>query len=203
MATGTIQTYVAMHDRVPIFADTEKSRLTAGATAYLVRGTTFSGQATNKNNTIWLADGSGFVSDEAVAPCYRYSVSAVTRVLEDHRPDALQAERGTAFKRPGEQFDAAIAAQGWLWIISGIGYIPAAEAYIVGVAQATYPSVASSVAGQRIYVVEPNDDLSKISAKFYNGDQSHAYEIYEVPANKELIGPNPDQIQAGWRLIIP
>jgi hypothetical protein len=65
MAAGTIQTYAVMHDRVPIFADTEMSRLTAGATTYLVRGTTFSGQATNKNNTTWLADGSGFISAEA------------------------------------------------------------------------------------------------------------------------------------------
>src|SRR5262245_50898185 len=97
MATGTIQTYAAMRDRVPVFADTEMTRLTTGATAYLVRGTTFSGQATGKNNTIWLADGSGFVSGEAVAPCYRYNVSAPARVLEDYRPDALQAERGTAF----------------------------------------------------------------------------------------------------------
>jgi hypothetical protein len=124
MTIEAIQTYAIMQERVPIFADTEMNRLTDAATKYLMRGATFSGQPTGKNNTIHLSDGSGFVPVDAVASCYRYSVREPTRILEDHRPDAQQAEGGTAFKRPGEEFDAAVSVPGWLWLISGLGYIP-------------------------------------------------------------------------------
>src|SRR5262245_27831441 len=110
MATGAIQTYAALHERVAIFADTEMSRFTNATTTYLPRGATFSAQPTGENNTVHLIDGGGFVAAEAIAPCYRYCVRESTRILEAHQPDARQAEGGTAFKRPGEQFDAAIVA---------------------------------------------------------------------------------------------
>src|SRR5215216_4062745 len=128
MTTEAIQAYAIMQERVGIFADTEMSRFTDADTKYLARGATFSGQATGKNNTIHLSDGSGFVPADAVAPCYRYSVRELTRILEAARPDAQQAEGGTAFKRPGEQFDAAVDVPGWLWIITGVGYIPQSAA---------------------------------------------------------------------------
>src|SRR5689334_16546751 len=99
MTTEAVQTYAIMRESVPIFADTEMSRLTDATTKYLVRGTTFSGQPTGKNNTIHLNDGSGFVPVDAAAPCYRYSVGEPARVLEAARLDAQQAEGGTAFKR--------------------------------------------------------------------------------------------------------
>jgi nucleoid-associated protein YgaU len=203
MTTEPIQTYAIMQERVAIFADTEMSRFTDAATKYLARGATFSGQATGKNNTIHLSDGSGFVPADAVAPCYRYSVSEPARILEAARLDALQAEGGAAFKRPGEQFDAVVAAPGWLWIITGVGYIPQAAAQIVGVAQPSYPGGQPPIVGLRTYVVQPDDVLSTIAAKFYDGDQSRWEEIYKIPANTATIGPNPHQIQAGIVLVIP
>ena len=203
MTTEAIQTYAIMQERVTIFADTEMSQLTDAAAKYLARGATFSGQPTGKNSTIHLSDGSGFVRADAVAPCYRYSVPEPTRILEAARLDAQQAEGGTAFKRPGEQFDAAVAVPGWLWIITGVGYIPQAAAQIVGVAQPSYPGGAVPVAGLRTYVVQGDDFLSTIAAKFYNGDQSRWEEIYNIPANMATIGPNPHQIQPGMVLVIP
>ena len=203
MTTGAIQTYAAMQERVAIFADTEMSRFTDATTKYLVRGATFSGQPTGKNSTVHLNDGSGFVPADAVAPCYRYTVRDITRVLEAHQPDALQAEGGTAFKRPGEQFDAAMVAPGWLWLITGVGYIPEAAAQIVGVAQPTYPAGERAVNGLRTYVVQKDDNLSTIAAKFYNGDQSRNLDIYNIPANRVTIGPDPGQIQPGMVLLIP
>jgi nucleoid-associated protein YgaU len=203
MTTEAIQTYAIMQERVAIFADTEMSRLTHAAAKYLVRGATFSGQPTGKNNTIHLSDGSGFVPAEAVAPCYRYSVRELTRILQAARLDAQQAEGGTAFKRPGEQFDAAVDIPGWLWITTGVGYIPQTAAQIVGVAQPSYPGGAPLAAGLRTYVVQGDDVLSTIAAKFYNGDQSRWEELYNIPANKLTIGPNPHQIQPGMVLVIP
>ena len=203
MTTGTIQTYAAMQERVPIFADTEMNHPTDAATKYLSRGATFSGQPTGKKNTVHLSDGSGFVPEDMVAPCYRYTVRDVTRVLEAHQPDALQAEGGTAFKRPGEQFDAALVAPGWLWLISGVGYMPEAAAQIVGVAQPSYPAGERAVNGLRTYVVQEGDFLVTIAAKFYNGDQSRYLDIYNIPANRATIGPDPGQIQAGMVLLIP
>jgi hypothetical protein len=203
MTTGAIQTYAAMQERIAIFADTEMSRLTDAATKYLARGTTSSGQPTGKNSTVHVGDGSGFVPEDAVAPCYRYSVRDITRVLQDHRPDALQAEGGAAFVRPGEQFDAAMVVPGWLWLISGVGYIPESAAQIVGVAQPTYPAGERAVNGLRTYVVQDGDTLSTIAARFYNGDQSRYLDLYNIPANRATIGPDPGQIQPGMVLLVP
>jgi nucleoid-associated protein YgaU len=55
---------------------------------------------------------------------------------------------------------------------------------------------------QKVYVVQPGDWLSKIAIKFY-GDANKWTKIYEVPANKAVIGANPNLIQPGMRLQIP
>jgi hypothetical protein len=56
--------------------------------------------------------------------------------------------------------------------------------------------------GRKIHVVRPGDWLSKIAQTYY-GDINKWRTIYEVPENKRTIGPNPDLIQPGQRLIIP
>lgn len=48
--------------------------------------------------------------------------------------------------------------------------------------------------------MQAGDTLSKIAEKFY-GDGNRWREIYE--ANRNVIGGNPDQIQAGMVLTIP
>ena len=50
------------------------------------------------------------------------------------------------------------------------------------------------------YITRANDNLTTIAEQFY-GDGSLWRKIYN--ANKELIGDNPDLIQAGWTLTIP
>lgn len=50
------------------------------------------------------------------------------------------------------------------------------------------------------YVTQADDNLTTIAEQFY-GDGSLWRKIYN--ANKELIGENPDLIQAGWTLTIP
>jgi hypothetical protein len=192
-----------VQERVPIFADTEMTRSTDAATKYLARGATFSGQPTHKNNTIHLGDGSGFVPAESVRPCYRYRAYGLTRVLQDHRLDAPQAEGGAAFKQPGEEFDAVVIVPGWLWLITGVGFIPESAAQVVGVTQPSYSGMALSVNGRRTYVVQEPDVLSTIAARFYNGDQPRWVDIYNVPENQATIGPNPHVIHAGMVLIIP
>jgi nucleoid-associated protein YgaU len=50
------------------------------------------------------------------------------------------------------------------------------------------------------YVSQADDNLTTIAEQFY-GDGSLWRKIYN--ANKDLIGENPDLIQAGWTLTIP
>lgn len=54
----------------------------------------------------------------------------------------------------------------------------------------------------RYYVVQSGDWLSKIAIKFY-GDMNKWHVIYDQPDNKKLIGPNPDLIKPGQKLVIP
>lgn len=54
--------------------------------------------------------------------------------------------------------------------------------------------------GQRIYIVKPGDWLSKIAIAHY-GDMRRTDEIYQ--ANKHVIGPDPNRIKPGQKLIIP
>lgn len=55
---------------------------------------------------------------------------------------------------------------------------------------------------QRIHTVEPGDWLSKIAIRYY-GDMNKWTVIYEYPENRRTIGPNPDLIKIGQRLVIP
>jgi hypothetical protein len=178
MTTGAMQTYAVMQARVAIFADSEMRRVSDAATKYLPRGATVSGQPTGQNNTVRFNDYGGFVSADAVAPCYRYCVSDITRVLEVPQTDAFQAQGGTAFKRPGEQFDAAMVAPGWLWIISGVGYIPESAAQIVGVTQPTYHGGERAVNDLRSDVVHDSHNLSPCAVTFCDGDLSRYLDLY-------------------------
>lgn len=63
-------------------------------------------------------------------------------------------------------------------------------------AQAT----ATTAAGERTYVVQSGDSLSKIAKELY-GEGKRWTEIYE--ANKQLIGDNPNLIHPGQKLRIP
>lgn len=54
----------------------------------------------------------------------------------------------------------------------------------------------------RVHIVKSGDWLSKIAIQYY-GDMNKWKTIYEVPANKATIGPNPDLIKPGQELIIP
>lgn len=54
--------------------------------------------------------------------------------------------------------------------------------------------------GGRIHVVEKGDWLSKIAIKYY-GDMNRWPEIHQ--ANRATIGPNPNAIEVGQRLVIP
>lgn len=56
--------------------------------------------------------------------------------------------------------------------------------------------------GQRIHVVQPGDWLSKIAQTYY-GDMNKWEIIYKFPPNLKEIGPNPDLIKPGQKLIIP
>ena len=180
MTTGAMQTYAVIQARVPIFADSEMRRVTDAATKYLPRGATVSGQPTGQNNTVRLNDYSGFVSADAVAPCYCYSVINTTRVLELPRLDAFHSQGGSAFMYPGEQFDAAMVAPGWLWIISGAGYIPASAAHNAGATQPTYLAGERALNDLRINVMRDSHNLSLCAATFCDGDQSRYRELYAV-----------------------
>ncbi len=57
----------------------------------------------------------------------------------------------------------------------------------------------SAAGGDRFYVVEKGDSLSKISKMFY-GDANHWKRIFD--ANRDVIR-NADLIQPGWKLRIP
>ncbi|MBV9357074.1 MAG: LysM peptidoglycan-binding domain-containing protein [Chloroflexi bacterium] len=54
--------------------------------------------------------------------------------------------------------------------------------------------------GEQAYEVQPGDTLLSISEQFY-GDATQWQTIYN--ANKDVIGPNPDQLKVGERLRIP
>jgi len=54
----------------------------------------------------------------------------------------------------------------------------------------------------RIHIVKSGDWLSKIAITYY-GDMNKWPDIYNHPQNKQTIGPNPDLIQPGQRLVIP
>ena len=54
----------------------------------------------------------------------------------------------------------------------------------------------------RIHVVQPGENLSMIAQAYYGPEHaSHWITLYNF--NRELIGDNPDMIQAGIELLIP
>jgi hypothetical protein len=52
------------------------------------------------------------------------------------------------------------------------------------------------------YTVQPNDNLTTIALRAY-GNAADWPVIYNYPANKKVIGPNPDLLQPGMVLFIP
>ena len=72
---------------------------------------------------------------------------------------------------------------------------------VVSGSSSTAPSPAGSASGggDRFYVVERGDSLSKISKMFY-GDANRWKRIFD--ANRDVIR-NADLIQPGWKLRIP
>ena len=56
------------------------------------------------------------------------------------------------------------------------------------------------VGGEVSYTVKEGDTLSKI-AKVFFGDEAAYMKVYE--ANKDLIGPDPDQLKVGLEITIP
>jgi hypothetical protein len=54
----------------------------------------------------------------------------------------------------------------------------------------------------KMYIVKSGDSLWKI-AKMQLGSGSKWTSIYNVPENKKLIGPNPDVIVPGQKLVLP
>lgn len=55
---------------------------------------------------------------------------------------------------------------------------------------------------ERIHTVRAGEWLSKIAIAYY-GDMNKWTVIYEHPENRRQIGPNPDRIEVGQRLVIP
>ena len=54
------------------------------------------------------------------------------------------------------------------------------------------------------YVVREGDTLSEIALHYYgNGDKASWERIYNVPHNRNVIGPNPNLIRPGEVLLIP
>ena len=178
----------------PIYQGTEPGSLVAeGGAAQLLPGDIFAGRPAN-NDTVWITTGIGFVPAAAVkGPCFAYQATTDIWIHEDHRSDARIAENGTARLHADQKFNAAQDVTGWLWIITGIGFIPDANVRVVGSMPVTYPH------GQRTYVVQDGDTLSSIAGEFL-GSPDRWEEIYR--ANPQ-IGANPNMLQVGQVLVIP
>jgi hypothetical protein len=54
----------------------------------------------------------------------------------------------------------------------------------------------------KIHIVQPGDWLSKIAIIYY-GDANKWLVIYDYPKNRQTIGPDPNRIVPGQRLVIP
>jgi nucleoid-associated protein YgaU len=62
------------------------------------------------------------------------------------------------------------------------------------------PAVAQTAGAGTTYVVQPGDSLRSIALKEY-GDANAWPRIYA--ANRDLIGPDPDALEAGMSLTLP
>jgi hypothetical protein len=179
-----VRTYVCTHD-TPIYESPwDHSRVALDGTAHLSAANTFLGQP-SENYHIWIATGVGFVPDLTVQPLFEFQAIAATPVYEDHRTDAPIALGGQAHLAVGQTGMGYEPTQGWIWLSSGIGFVP-------------YTSL--SVRNAQAYVVQPGDNLTTISQRFY-GTPNRWRDIYV--ANRAVIGPNPDIIHPGLQLFIP
>jgi nucleoid-associated protein YgaU len=82
---------------------------------------------------------------------------------------------------------------------------PAPPAVPAGKPKADFSNVKSGAsstapAPEMVYVVKSGDSLSKIAKRVY-GDARKWRMIYE--ANREVVGPNPDLIHPGQKLVLP
>ena len=106
------------------------------------------------------------------------------------------------------QQDAAGSQQAWGWARNHIAYayqqcMDRLNRGTVGVPDFQLPdqSNAPHIGGKsKIHIVVPGDWLSKIALKYY-GDAMKYKLIHQ--ANLKVIGPNPDIIKPGQRLLIP
>jgi hypothetical protein len=152
--------------------------------AHLSVSNTIFGQPV-ENNHVWITSGIGFVPDETVQPCFLYEAVAFSPIYQDHRPDAPIAEGGRAQLRRGATILGIAAVPDWVWISSGIGFVPQS---------------ALQVRDARMYVVQPGDTLGGIAQQFY-GSPENWRAIYL--ANRSAIGADPNLIFDGQRLLIP
>ena len=163
---------------------TDPGAIAGGGQAALSVGQTFTGQPAG-SASIWINTGIGFVPDTTVLPCFGFRATAASPIYQSPAADAPVALDGSAAVAPGDMLLACETAPGWLWLTSGVGFVPM--------------SVCAPTDAQ-LYTVQPNDNLSTISQQFY-GNQAEARQIYE--ANQALIGADPNLIQPGQVLIIP
>ena len=179
-----IRSYVCTNN-TPIYESPwDHSRVALGGTASLGVGNTLLGQL-SENDHIWIASGVGFVPDLTVQPLFGFNATAATPIYQDHRPDAPIALGGQARLNVGQAFSGFESVAGWIWLATGIGFVPAGSV---------------AIRDARAYVVQSGDNLSGISERFY-GTPNRWREIYV--ANRAVIGPEMDFIQPGQRLFIP
>jgi hypothetical protein len=179
-----IRSYVCT-DNTPIYESPwDHSRVALGGTASLGVGNTFLGQA-SENDHIWIATGVGFVPDITVQPLFSFQATAATPIYENHQPGAPIALGGQARLNVGQSFMGYENTPGWVWLASGVGFVPASNV---------------AVRNAQAYIVQSGDNLSGISQQFY-GTPDRWREIYV--ANRAVIGPDPNFIQPGLRLLIP
>lgn len=179
------RTYVCTQ-ATPIYQSpdsTDPSTIASNGQAALTVGQIITGQPAD-NSTIWITSGIGFVPDTTVVPCFSFQVTSQSPIYQS--PDATSpiALNGTAQVNPGDTVVGYENAPGWIWLTTGVGFVPM-----------------SSVTLQdgQLYTVQSGDNLSTISQQFY-GTQVNARQIYE--ANQAVIS-DPNMIYAGEVLIIP
>ncbi|MBK8810109.1 MAG: LysM peptidoglycan-binding domain-containing protein [Acidobacteria bacterium] len=65
------------------------------------------------------------------------------------------------------------------------------------------PPTGGGKGGQRIHIVKSGDWLSKIAQQYYGDMNKWKFLYYDVPGNKEEIGPDPNLIKPGQKIIVP
>jgi LysM repeat protein len=131
----------------------------------------------------------------------RWVVGGVVLILAAVIGIALGASLGS---RQGGPLSAQGDAGGRPTIVLA-SVVASPSASPAAVAAAASPSpvatpASSSVAGSKVYVVQPGDTLRSIAQDQY-GDATLWPRIYD--ANRDVIGPDPDALIAGTKLQIP